>query len=56
MLQVFGLVAPLFAMIIAGYIAGKLAKLPLEGLAWLNFFVIYLALPALFFQLLSKTL
>jgi len=54
MLQVFGLVAPLFAMIIAGYIAAKIAKLPIEGLAWLNFFVIYLALPALFFQLLSK--
>lgn len=54
MLQVFGLVAPLFTMIILGYIAGKLAKLPLEGLAWLNFFVIYIALPALFFQLLSK--
>jgi len=54
MLEVFALVAPLFTMIILGYIAGKLAKLPLEGLAWLNFFVIYLALPALFFQLLSK--
>ncbi len=54
MLEVFALVAPLFTMIILGYIAGKLAKLPLEGLAWLNFFVIYIALPALFFQLLSK--
>ena len=54
MLQVFALVAPLFTMIILGFIAGKLAKLPLEGLAWLNFFVIYIALPALFFQLLSK--
>ncbi len=54
MLEVFALVAPLFSMIILGYIAGKLAKLPLSGLVWLNFFVIYLALPALFFQLLSK--
>lgn len=54
MLQVFGLVAPLFTMIILGYIAGKLAKLPLGGLAWMNFFVIYIALPAMFFQLLSK--
>jgi len=54
MLQVFALVAPLFAMIILGYIAGRIAKLPIEGLAWLNFFVIYLALPAMFFQLLSK--
>ncbi len=54
MLEVFALVAPLFTMIVLGFIAGKLAKLPLEGLAWLNFFVIYLALPALFFKLLSK--
>ncbi|HFC05281.1 MAG TPA: AEC family transporter [Rhizobiales bacterium] len=54
MLQVFGLVAPLFSMIILGFIAGKLAKLPLAGLAWLNVFIIYLALPALFFQLLSR--
>lgn len=54
MLQVFGLVAPLFSMIILGFIAGKLAKAPIEGLAWLNIFIIYLALPALFFQVLSK--
>jgi len=54
MLQVFALVAPLFSMIILGYIAGRIAKLPIEGLAWLNFFIIYIALPAMFFQLLSK--
>jgi len=54
MLEVFALVAPLFAMIILGYIAGRVVKLPIEGLVWLNFFIIYIALPALFFQLLSK--
>ena len=26
-----------------------------DGLAWMNFFVIYIALPALFFNLLSQT-
>ena len=55
MLQVVGLVAPLFALMALGYGAGKIARLPLEGLAWLNFFVIYVALPAMFFKLLSQT-
>lgn len=55
MLQIFGLIAPLFALIALGYISGRLRKIPVQGLAWLNFFVIYISLPALFFLLLSKT-
>ena len=55
MLQVLNLVIPLFGLVFLGFIAGKLVKIPLEGLAWLNFFVVYVALPALFFRLLSRT-
>ena len=55
MIEVIGLVAPLFSLILLGYLSAKVARIPLEGLAWLNFFVIYIALPPLFFQLLSKT-
>lgn len=55
MLQIFGLIAPLFALIALGYISGRLRKIPVQGLAWLNFFVVYVSLPALFFLLLSKT-
>ena len=55
MIEVIGLVAPLFTLIFLGYISAKLIRIPLEGLAWLNFFVIYIALPPLFFRLLSKT-
>lgn len=55
MLQIFGLIAPLFALIALGYISGRLRKIPVEGLAWLNFFVVYISLPALFFLLLSQT-
>lgn len=55
MLQVAGLVLPLFGLIFLGYVAGRLRKIPMEGLAWLNFFILYIALPALFFRLLSKT-
>jgi len=55
MIEVIGLVAPLFAVILLGYISAKIARLPIEGLQWLNFFIVYVALPALFFRLLSKT-
>lgn len=55
MLQIFGLIAPLFALIALGYISGRFRKIPVQGLAWLNFFVVYISLPALFFLLLSRT-
>ena len=56
MMQILGLIAPLFALMVLGYLAGKIARLPLAGLAWLNFFVIYIALPAMLFNFLSKTI
>ncbi len=55
MLEIIGLVAPLFTLVLLGFICGRLVDIQLQGLAWLNFFVIYIALPPLFFQLLSKT-
>ncbi len=55
MLEIVGLIAPLFGIIVLGYISGRLRKLPVEGLAWLNFFVVYISLPALFFLLLART-
>lgn len=55
MLAVFGLVAPLFGIILLGYLSGRLVKIPIDGLAWLNVFIVYIALPALFFKLLSTT-
>lgn len=55
MLAVVDLVLPLFGLIFLGFAAGKLVDLPPEGLAWMNIFIIYVALPALFFRLLSQT-
>ncbi|MFT4650493.1 MAG: malonate transporter [Flavobacteriales bacterium] len=55
MLAVIELVVPLFAIILLGFVSGKLARLPIEGLAWMNFYIVYAALPALFYQLLSNT-
>lgn len=55
MLQVVALVLPLFGLVLLGYVAGRLRRIPVEGLAWLNFFILYIALPALFFRLLATT-
>lgn len=55
MFQVATLVMPLFGLILLGYLAGRLTKIPVEGLAWMNFFIVYIALPALFFNLLAQT-
>lgn len=55
MLDVITLALPFFGLILLGYGAGKMKNIPEAGLAWMNFFVIYLALPALFFRLLSET-
>ena len=55
MLAVIELVFPLFALVFLGYGAGRLVRIEVDGLKWMNFFVVYVALPALFFQLLGKT-
>jgi predicted permease len=55
MQQVLDLALPFFGLIFIGWACGKWRRLPAEGLAWLNFFIVWVALPALFFQLLSRT-
>ena len=55
MIAIIGLIAPFFALIGLGLFCGRVFRHSVDGLAWLNVFVVYLALPALFFQLLSKT-
>jgi len=54
-IEIIGLISPFFVLIGLGFGAGRIVKKPIEGLAWLNVFVIYIGLPALFFQLLAKT-
>lgn len=55
MLQVVTLAMPFFGVILIGFVSGKIAKIPRSGLAWLDFYLLYVALPALFFDLISKT-
>jgi len=55
MSDIIGLVLPFFGMIFLGFVVARITRQPIEALGWMNTFVIYVALPALFFQLLSKT-
>jgi predicted permease len=55
MSDVIGLVVPFFGLILVGFLAARITRQPLEALGWMNTFVVYIALPALFFQLLGKT-
>lgn len=54
-MQVIGLVLPFFGLIAIGFAAARVLRTPADGLAWMNTFIIYIALPALFFNLLSRT-
>jgi len=55
MADVVGLVLPFFGLILLGFITAKITRQPQQAMGWLNTFIIYLALPALFFKLLAKT-
>ncbi|MCM2474775.1 AEC family transporter [Rhizobium sp. CG5] len=55
MADIVALVLPFFGLILIGYVAARLAYQPAGALGWLNFFIIYVSLPALFFKLVSRT-
>lgn len=55
MADITGLVLPFFGLILIGYIVAKWKQMPADALGWLNIFIIYVSLPALFFKLISKT-
>jgi predicted permease len=53
--DIVSLLLPFFGLILIGYVTAKVTKQPAEALGWLNTFIIYAALPALFFKLVSRT-
>lgn len=55
MSDIVGLVLPFFGLIFIGFFVARISRQPVEALGWMNTFVIYVALPALFFQLLART-
>jgi hypothetical protein len=55
MIDVLNLALPYFGLIFIGFACGKAKALPEAGLAWMNFFLLYVSLPALLYGIMSKT-
>jgi len=55
MIEVLNLALPFFGLIFIGFACGKLKQIPDTALAWMNFFIVYVALPALFYRILAQT-
>jgi malonate transporter len=55
MIAILNLALPYFGLIFIGFACGKSKKLPESGLAWMNFFLLYVSLPALLFGIMSRT-
>jgi hypothetical protein len=55
MIDILNLALPYFGLIFIGYACGKAKNLPESGLAWMNFFLLYVSLPALLFGIMSRT-
>jgi malonate transporter and related proteins len=55
MLEVVNLALPFFGLIFLGLGCGKLKAIPETGLAWMDFFILYVALPALFYRIVAQT-
>ena len=55
MIDVLNLALPYFGLIFLGFACGRFKAIPDQGLAWMDFFIVYLSLPALFFRILAKT-
>ena len=53
--RVLDLALPFFGLILLGFVFAKAMDIPETGLAWMHAFIVYLALPALFFNLISMT-
>src|SRR6202795_5277164 len=55
MIDILNLAVPYFGLIFIGYACGRTKGLPEQGLAWMNFFLLYVSLPALLFGITAKT-
>jgi malonate transporter and related proteins len=55
MVDILNLALPYFGLIFIGFACGKTRGLPESGLAWMNFFLLYVSLPALLFRIMLET-
>jgi malonate transporter and related proteins len=54
MTDVIAIALPFFGVILVGYGCGRLIGIEEAGMRWMNFFIVYVALPPLFFKLVSE--
>jgi malonate transporter and related proteins len=54
MSDVIAIALPFFGLILVGYACGRWIGIDESGLRWMNFFIVYVALPPLFFKLVSE--
>lgn len=52
MVDILNLALPYFGLIFVGFACGKAKSLPESGLAWMNFFLLDVSLPALLFAIM----
>ena len=55
LIDVINLALPYFGLIFIGFACGKLKNIPHTALAWMDFFIFYVSLPALFYRILAQT-
>lgn len=55
MIEVVNLALPFFGLVFIGFACGRFARIPESGLAWMQFFVFYVALPPMFYRILAGT-
>ena len=53
LVELFDLLAPFFGLIGLGFFCAKVVRRPEGGLVWMQFFLIYVALPCLFYKLIA---
>jgi malonate transporter and related proteins len=55
MIEILNIALPFFGLILLGVLAGRIWNKGEEGLAWLNIYVLYFALPPLIFMVVAQT-
>lgn len=55
MLEVVNLALPFFGLVFLGFACGRIERIPDTGMAWMNFFIFYVSLPAMFYRILATT-
>jgi malonate transporter and related proteins len=55
MLDVVNLALPFFGLIFLGFACGRIKRIPDSGMSWMNFFIVYVSLPAMFYRILATT-